>query len=187
MSRLPRLTMLLLGLDACGAPTDGVQSTDPWADSMVPPVAEAEQQDGEEDEDEQFDPFEEGEGGAYWFGEGEVSPGVDFVGGGEFVAGFDDEELCIILYAFTASAPLDDCPGCDFAFELTLGEVEIEVDEGCAEVGVEPARVAGQRLTIGYIGEDRALARVNGSWIVGGRAEHPPEGFEFMLFEEAPE
>ncbi len=177
--RVSRAAMVLLVIGACGGdPGAPAAETDRWADSMVPVGAVPGLENDEEGEDD-----EDGDEGdeRFWVGYGEPVPGQAFTGAGELAIGNGAIEVCIVLFRYVASTPLDDCSGCEFAYELTLGDIEVELDAGCREAGVDPATLDGMTHTIGYAGEEYLLVKVGDTWIVGGEVYSEEHEFEFEM------
>lgn len=172
MSRRRRVALLLgLAALACGeAPFDD-QQTDGWVDSSVPPTSLLD--DGDNDDE----PY------AVWVGYAQLSSeGTKLVGDGGFFADGPNREPCFLWFEIESSTALDDCPGCDFAFELVYGEAAVENSAGCPDFGVDPDHIKGMTQTIGYSGDETALVRVNGTWVEGGDAHLDDDGwFEFEL------
>ncbi|MBC8071013.1 MAG: hypothetical protein IAG13_22000 [Deltaproteobacteria bacterium] len=115
-----------------------------------------------------------------WAVGGTVVPGVSLVGGGELYV-IDDHDVvsCVAGWDFAAVTPSTDCAACEFAFELTLGEIEIEEEPqagGCAAwLGLA---VEGQVERIGYAAGE--VFRYDGrAWTSVGEGEFEAATGEF--------
>lgn len=92
------------------------------------------------------------------------------------------ETLCAIRYDWQAVAPQDDCPGCEWAWDLvaTNAELVAEAGVGCAGVGASPADHDGEQRSQGFVSEyvghaDVLMALVDGTWQAVAFAAYDPE------------
>lgn len=160
---------------------DWVEGEIPDGNGGLPPGGPSDGGDGDEDGDE--DGGEEPEALSVWFGEIERVDGMLGEGFLEFFAIdiVDGQELesCIITTPLTIVSEPQDCSSCEFAVELELTEVEVEVDVGCAEHGIDPASLTGTRIAVGYGGGEELFVREGEEWVLHGFAELLPEVFVF--------
>lgn len=116
-----------------------------------------------------------------WAVGGTVVPGTSLVGGGElFVVDDNDVISCVAGWDFTAVTPVTDCASCEFAFDLTIGEVEIEEEPEAG--GCTPwlaLAVEGTTERIGYAAGE--VFRHDGrAWASVGEAEFDVATGEFF-------
>ena len=136
--------------------------------------------DGEDDEDDEDN--EDDEDFIGWFGEGEIVPGQSADLYLEFVVYLDDIDLCLIEMEAVESRPDDSCEACEWAFELTLGNVLTEVGDQCLEHDMDPATLEGSSVFVGYA-EGELYWQKQGEWLVAGEAEYLPEDSGFFGWE----
>lgn len=160
----------------CASPSD---DDDGWVDTDVAPTSD----EGPATDDDGEDGSSGGSGGAevygVWLFQGTVVPGTSFTGSGEFAAYDDtDTDHCILVWEFASATPTE-CSECDFAFELTLGavDVELELADGECDDWAELA-VEGQVIALGYAAGS-VYQRNADNWSAVGEGEFTASSGEF--------
>ena len=162
--------------EGCAQPSDE-EPADTWVDTDAPPTSDS---GGASDDDGGGSSGAAGEVYGLWLVEGTVVPGTSFAGSGEFAAYDDtDTDHCILVWEFTAATPSTDCTECEFAFELTLGAVEVdfELSDGACDDWAELA-VEGQVMTVGY-GASGVYQRQDTTWAAVGEGEFTTDSGQF--------
>ena len=129
---------------------------------------------GGEGDDDDDDDDDGGSGSeAFLWGEGQLDGSGAFSGEGGYVVlqwdADDDQELCSLFWTWSTSAVLDTCAACSAAFELQRGEVEAEVEDGCADNPL-PATLDVATLRLGVAGEE-LMGDLGSGWEEVGYAE----------------
>ncbi len=163
------------GDDGGGGETDAAG----WIDGMIPDTGSPKPPpSGDEDYGDDDDDGEELEDEMFWEAFTVVEAGVSLSGDGELLVIEGGVETCSILHQVSSLQPLDDCPGCDFAFEIEFSEVEVEVGDACP---IDPAAIEGMRSKIGFVPPETLMRDAGDGWQEGGFAELAEGEFIFEL------
>ncbi len=163
----------------CAPPSDD-EPADTWVDTDVPPTSDSGGAIDDDDDGRSSGGGGSGEVYGVWLFEGTVVPGTSFTGSGELAAYDDtDTDHCILVWEFTAATPSTECTECEFAFELTLGAVEIdfELAEGACDDWA-PLAVDGQTMALGYAAST-VYQRTDATWGAAGEGEFTASSGQF--------
>ncbi|MEM6293900.1 MAG: hypothetical protein AAGA54_21670 [Myxococcota bacterium] len=143
-------------------------------------------EDGDVDGDEETEGFDS-EGGkdeenfVGWFGFGAAVPGESYAAMGEVVVFVDGADQCILIWSAQSSEPDEGCAECEFAYRITIGEVEAEVEEDCSLAGTDAQSLPGTIVGLGWNGEELYTDFGDGySLAEDGFGEYDPKRGQFF-------
>ncbi|MEE2751120.1 MAG: hypothetical protein VX519_06800 [Myxococcota bacterium] len=115
---------------------------------------------------------------AFWAGEAEVEPDINYVGVGWFVVlngTADDAEdwteadpealLCVLTYETDSDQVAQNCDDCEFAFAVSSHEASLETGDAsiCSEYGMDVEHLATKIDKLGYK-DGQLLVGSDGGW-----------------------
>jgi hypothetical protein len=167
--------------DGCKSDGDSDPDQETWVDSDIAPTTDDDGDSTGQLGDESSTGAEDEELFAFWLADGIVMPGTSFVGGGELVVIDEaDTEHCVLVWEFAEAVASTSCSDCEFAFDLTLGPIEIDVEreDGACDDWHELA-MEGQLESLGY-GVGTVYRSDGTSWTPVGDAEFVESSGEFF-------
>lgn len=112
----------------------------------------------------------------FFYGEATVQPGTSLSGFEEFIAFVDGEDACVIVWSIDSVASNDTCAECEYAFDVTRGEPDTEVDVDCQSYDT-----AWLSTMTGWgYGDGLMYGNLEGGWDVIGEAEFLPDKMNIL-------
>jgi len=139
-------------------------------DSAVPP----------DDTDEVIDDSEPlREASFQQLGEAQVDQG--YVGTEVFtITDEDGAVLCQAAMALRATAAREDCEDCEFAYDLVVSEVEVQVEDNCFDALPSDGDTRGYGFVQEYLGHgDAFMVLVDGAWTAVAFAVYEDGAFSY--------